>query len=403
MSSLVAILVVALIGAVVAALWAIRRRRELERAIESSLKTLGMEPESSDPSLLIRSIRRLQQSAAESETEAARFRAVVESTALGVIVADERGTIVYANPVGRDVLEGNIGDATARNRLSQLIERVTTTGSPEQLEVDVYTPVRRFIRLRAVPLPSTATWGHAAVVYVRDLSGRRRVEAMRRDFLTNAGHEMKTPLGALAILAEAIGDTDDPETRRRLAERLSSEANRMAQVVDDIVTLADIESLETSFEPVHIDDVISESMSRISVVASEAGVRVELEEEDCSGLVVGNSEQLTSAVLNLLDNAVKYSPPRGDDAVVSLSVDCGDNEVRIEVEDHGIGISAEHLDRVFERFYRVQQGRGRSSGGTGLGLSIVRNVAETHGGSVSVESTPAEGSTFTLRLPSMRR
>ncbi|MGB5431845.1 MAG: ATP-binding protein, partial [Acidimicrobiia bacterium] len=394
MSSLVAILVVALIGAVVAALWAIRRRRELERAIESSLKTLGMEQESGDPSLLIRSIRRLQQSTAESETEAARFRAVVESTALGVIVADERGTIVYANPVGRDVLEGKIGDATARNRLSQLIERVTTTGSPEQLDVDVYTPVRRFIRLRAVPLPSTATWGHAAVVYVRDLSGRRRVEAMRRDFLTNAGHEMKTPLGALAILAETIGDTDDPETRRRLAERLSSEANRMAQVVDDIVTLADIESLETSFEPVHIDDVISEAMSRISVVASEAGVKVELEEEDCSGLVVGNSEQLTSAVLNLLDNAVKYSP-RGDDATVSLSVDCGDDEVRIEVEDHGIGISAEHLDRVFERFYRVQQGRGRSSGGTGLGLSIVRNVAETHGGSVSVESTPAEGSTFT--------
>ncbi|MGB5166855.1 MAG: ATP-binding protein [Acidimicrobiia bacterium] len=402
MSSLVAILVVALIGAVVAALWAIRRRRELERAIESSLKTLGMEQESGDPSLLIRSIRRLQQSTAESETEAARFRAVVESTALGVIVADERGTIVYANPVGRDVLEGKIGDATARNRLSQLIERVTTTGSPEQLDVDVYTPVRRFIRLRAVPLPSTATWGHAAVVYVRDLSGRRRVEAMRRDFLTNAGHEMKTPLGALAILAETIGDTDDPETRRRLAERLSSEANRMAQVVDDIVTLADIESLETSFEPVHIDDVISEAMSRISVVASEAGVKVELEEEDCSGLVVGNSEQLTSAVLNLLDNAVKYSP-RGDDATVSLSVDCGDDEVRIEVEDHGIGISAEHLDRVFERFYRVQQGRGRSSGGTGLGLSIVRNVAETHGGSVSVESTPAEGSTFTVRLPSMRR
>lgn len=176
----------------------------------------------------------------------------------------------------------------------------------------------------------------------------------------------------------------------------------MAQVVDDIVTLADIESLETSFEPVHIDDVISEAMSRISVVASEAGVKVELEEEDCSGLVVGNSEQLTSAVLNLLDNAVKYSP-RGDDATVSLSVDCGDDEVRIEVEDHGIGISAEHLDRVFERFYRVQQGRGRSSGGTGLGLSIVRNVAETHGGSVSVESTPAEGSTFTVRLPSMRR
>ena len=399
MSLSTAALVVALIAAVATALWAVYRRRETEGVLTSALKTLGVESESAEPSRLLGAVRRLQERAEASEIEAGRFRAIVESTDLGVIVADERGTIVYANPVGHNFLEGKIGDATARNRLNQLIERVTSTGSAEQLEVDVYTPVRRFLRLRAVPLPGTATWDHAAVVYVRDLSGRRRVEAMRRDFLTNAGHEMKTPLGALAILAETIGDTDDPETRRRLADRLSSEANRMAQVVDDIVTLADIESLETPFEPVRIERVIDEAPTRVSVVAAESDVGVKVDGSECPAVVVGNSEQLTSAVLNLLDNAVKYSPRGGD---VTVGVRCGDDEVTITVEDHGSGISSEDLDRVFERFYRIQEGRGRSSGGTGLGLSIVRNVAESHGGSVSVESTPAEGSKFTLRFPTAK-
>ena len=399
MSLFATTLVLAVIAAAAVALWANRRRRRLEDVFESASRTLGVEPESGDPSLLVRSIRRLQERATESESEAARFRAVVESTALGVVVADERGTIVYANPVGRGFLEGKLGDATARNRLTQLIERVTTTGSPEQLEVDVYTPARRFVRLRAVPLPGTVTSGHAVAVYVRDLSGRRRVEAMRRDFLTNAGHEMKTPLGALAILAETISDTEDPETRRRLAERLSSEANRLAQVVDDIVTLADIESLETPFDVVRIDAVVDDAVSRVSVVAAEAGVDVEVDGSACSAVVVGNSEQLTSAVSNLLDNAVKYSLRGGD---VAVAVRCDDDEVTITVEDHGSGISSEHLDRVFERFYRIQEGRGRSSGGTGLGLSIVRNVAESHGGLVSVESTPAEGSKFTLRFPTAK-
>ena len=394
-------LAIAFVAAGAFALWADHRRRELEREASAALEIMGAEVHAAEAVGLSRAARRLGEDLAASQTEAARFRAVVESTDLGVIVADERGTIAYANAVGRRVLEGKIGDVTARNRLNQLIQRVTSSGNPEQLEFDVYTPMRRFMRLRAVPLPGAETWGHSAAVYVRDLSGRRRVEAMRRDFLTNAGHEMKTPLGALAILAETLGDTDDPETRQRLVGRLISEANRMAHVVDDIVTLADIESLETPFEPVKIDTVIDEAVSRVSVAAAEAGVEVAVDGEDCSAVVVGNLEQLTSAVVNLVENAIKYSPG-GDGVKVAVSVRCDEDQVVIAVEDYGGGISAEHIDRIFERFYRVERGRGRSSGGTGLGLSIVRNVAEAHGGSVSVESVPAEGSTFTLRLPSSR-
>jgi two-component system sensor histidine kinase SenX3 len=400
-SFLDAILGMAAVMAVGAVYVANRRRRSLERFVDTALKTMGVPQDPDRGDALVRAVRRMEASVNESKTETAHFRAVVESTDLGVIVVDERGAVTYANPAGRRVLDGEVGDATARNRLNQLIQRVTSSGSPEELTVDVYTPVRRFIRLRAVPLPSEPSVGHAVVVYVRDLSGQRRVEAMRRDFLTNAGHELKTPLGALSVLAETIGDADDPGTRRRLAERLRSEAARMARLVDDIVTLAAIESLETPFVPVRIGEVVDEAVERTAVLSAERGVSIEVEDGD-DAVVEGNAEQLTSAVANLLSNALKYSPP-GEGAVVGVSVRVHEAEVSIRVEDHGIGIPSDHVDRIFERFYRVQAARDRSSGGTGLGLSIVRNVAETHGGSVSVESAPAAGSTFTLRLPVTRR
>lgn len=389
-------------AAVVVAAWAVRRRRVLERDVDSALAGVG-DPSGKDRGwALARSLRDLNEHAEQSETEAARFRTVVERTDLGVIVADHSGNVVFANPAGRAALDGKVADAAARNRLTRLIRRVSSTGTAEQQEFDVFTPERRFMRLRAVPLPGEAKWGHAAVVYIQDLSGQRRVEAMRRDFLTNAGHELKTPLGALSVLAETIADTDDASTRQRLADRLRSEANRMAQVVDDIVALAAIESLETPFEPVRIGDVVDDAVARVAVLSSERGVSIEVEEHNLEVEVDGNAEQLTSALANLLDNAVKYSPA-GEGAVVRAAISSDPTEVAIRVEDHGIGISSDHLDRIFERFYRVQAGRGRSSGGTGLGLSIVRNVAETHGGSLSVESTPAEGSTFVFRLPIARR
>jgi two-component system, OmpR family, sensor histidine kinase SenX3 len=397
-----ALLVLGLVAAIVVAAWAVRRRRHLERDVDSALAVVGVRSGPDRGWALARSLSELRERAEESEAETARFRAVIERTDLGVIVADHMGNVVFANPAGRAALDGKVGDATARNRLTRLIRRVSSTGNAEQQEFDVYTPVRRFMRLRAVPLPGGAKWGHAAVVYIRDLSGQRRVEAMRRDFLANAGHEMKTPLGALSILAETIAYTDDSATRQRLADRIRSEANRMAQVVDDIVALAAIESLETPFEPVRIVDVVDEAVARVAVLSNETGVPIEIEDHAAGVVVDGNAEQLTSAVANLLSNAVKYSPVGGG-AVVSATISSDETEVAISIRDHGIGISSDHLDRIFERFYRVQAGRGRSSGGTGLGLSIVRNVAETHGGSVSVESTPAEGSTFTLRLPVARR
>ena len=172
----------------------------------------------------------------------------------------------------------------------------------------------------------------------------------------------------------------------------------MAQVVDDILTLADIESLETPFTSVRIGDVIDDAVARVTAAAADGGVEITVTGTHEDTVVEGNEEQLVSAVANLLDNAVKYSHSNGEPKV-EIEIRASDDQVSIAVRDHGIGISESHLIRVFERFYRVDRGRDRSSGGTGLGLSIVNNVAGTHGGSVAAESVLAEGSVFTMTLP----
>lgn len=374
------------------------RYRRLDRDVDRILGRLEIASTSKVASrALYRGVRGLERRLDDAEQATGRLRAAAERSDTGVVIADERGEVVYANPAAEQVLSSRLGDAVAGTRIVALLQRVQATGREEDLELDLYTPARRIVRLRAVPLVDQDRVT-GAVGYVQDLSDRRRIEAMRRDFLTNAGHEMKTPLGAMSVLAETIADTDDPAVRRRLVERLRLESNRMAQVVDDILTLADIESLETPFVAIDIDSVVDEAVGRVAVAAGNAGVAVVTTGSDTGAVVDGNREQLVSAVSNLLDNAVKYSDRAGE-AVVEIGAELDGDDVSIEVVDTGIGIPPAHLERIFERFYRVDRGRGRSTGSTGLGLSIVRNVARTHGGSVAVASVPTEGSAFTMRLP----
>lgn len=402
MQALTAIAFTVAVLAVAAAWWAALRLRALRREVASALERTAVDSDGDLGYALHTGVRDIVDRAVAAETRAVRLEAAVESTSLGILIVDSAGRIAFANPAARNIFEGESGESAARRRLAGFIDRVRASGEPDELEFDVYTPVRRFMRLRAVPLPADAGWGESAVVYIRDLSGRRRVEAMRRDFVINAGHELKTPIGAMAVLAETIADTDDAQTRQRLAALLQSEANRMARLVDDILALAEIESLDTPFEAVEIGPVVDESVQRVAAAARERGIRIEVSGTEDDSVVEGDRAQLSSAVTNLLENAVKYSLPERD-PVVRVEMETDGDTVEIAVVDHGIGIAAGHLDRVFERFYRVQPGRDRASGGTGLGLSIVRNVAESHGGSVSVESVPAEGSTFTLRLPIVRK
>ena len=400
MTAVAVALVVLLVAAVAAGLLSVVRYRKLRDDVDQL--TQRLDPAGvGDPGVagLTQGVDRLERKAHEAEDRSAALRAAVDGTHLGIIVADDRGVVLLANPAAEQILAGRLGDAVVRGRVLQLVERVTQSGQVEQLEFDLFTPVRRVVRLRAVPFDDV---GPGTIVYIRDLTDQHYVDVVRQDFVTNAGHELKTPLGALSVLAEAITDTDDPDVRRRLAERIATESGRMASVVDDILQLAAAESLEEPHEPVVIADVLRAAAEAEAVSAAEAGISLVGKLPGSDVRVSGSFEQLTSAVVNLLDNAIKYSAVAHDAGTVWYRGWADAERVFLEVEDQGIGISDPHQGRVFERFYRVDRARSRASGGTGLGLSIARHVARTHGGDVSVRSELGRGSTFTIELPALR-
>jgi two-component system sensor histidine kinase SenX3 len=222
---------------------------------------------------------------------------------------------------------------------------------------------------------------------------------VRTDFVANVSHELKTPVGAISVLAETIeGETED-ELVLRLVRRMIIESERMSRTIDELLELSRIEmGGEMLSAPVDLNDVISEAIDRAQPLANRQGVTIAFEKSITDSLINGDHFQLVSAVSNLVDNAVKYSDK---DDLVTVSLTTVDGSVEVQVADQGIGIPMASLDRIFERFYRVDRARSRGTGGTGLGLSIVRHVVTNHGGEVNVRSREGEGSTFILRFPSI--
>ncbi len=313
------------------------------------------------------------------------------------MLVDDAKRVVFANAAAEAFIGARHGEAVAEVRLGELFDAVLVSRKPQQADIDLYTPIRRVLRLRAVPLGNGVP---GVVAYIEDLTQRRQIDAMRRDFVTNVSHELKTPLGALSVLAETLADAEDPTVRRRLAARLSGEAGRMSRLIEDIIGLGELEAGATPPEPVSVDEVIAESVARHALQAKEAGIEVEVAGLGSGAVVAADRRQLTSAVSNLIDNAVKYTAVAGrPDPSVRVEAVVDGSWLVISVEDSGIGISEQHRDRVFERFYRVDRARSRATGGTGLGLAIVRHVAVNLHGSVEVESEEGVGSTFRLRIP----
>ena len=333
--------------------------------------------------------------AGEDPEQRALLQGAFDAAEIGIIIIDQAGLVAFSNNEAQRFIGARHGEAVAEARLREILGEVLASQRPQRQELDLYTPVRRVLGLTAAPLGD----GDGAVVFVDDLTERHRLNEVRRDFVANVGHELKTPLGAMSILAEALEIVDDPGERSRLADRVTSEAQRMSKIIKDLIELARVEAQGAPRRPVSLQAVFDEAVAPVQVAADELGVKLIVEPvPDLS--VAGDHGQLMSAVSNLLDNAVKYTAVadrKGGE--VRLSAEPESGRVHIRVQDQGIGIPASQVERVFERFYRVDRGRSRDTGGTGLGLSIVRHVALNHGGEVSVESEEAVGSTFTLSLP----
>ncbi len=239
------------------------------------------------------------------------------------------------------------------------------------------------------------------VILVFDDSEMRRLDSIRRDFVANISHELKTPIGALSILSEAVlGASDDPEAVTRFATRMQSEASRLTELVQEIINLSrlqDDDPLKRA-QQFSISESIKEAMDQSRLNAEARKVEI-VYNNDVNSLVTGDRDQVTMAIHNLIENAINYSP---DATRVAIAVNEVDGLCEISISDQGIGIPEKDLERIFERFYRVDAARSRITGGTGLGLSIVKHVVTNHGGDISVWSVEGAGSTFTIRLPLLR-
>jgi two-component system sensor histidine kinase SenX3 len=342
--------------------------------------------------------REVERAEAERDVErvlAGRLARALDAVPQGVVVWDEDGAEVTRNAAAAAYVGARHGEALVDSAVRDAL-RAALEGEPSSRDLELFGPPRRVLLVTAVPVPDGDRPG-GAVAVVEDVSERRRLESVRRDFVANISHELKTPVGALGLLAETLGAEDDPEIVRRLAARMTNEAFRVARTIDDLLDLSRIEvEPDVQGEVVAVNVVVGEAVERAAPVSSGRDIAVQVDVPK-RHVVRGDRRQLVSAVTNLLENACKYSDPG---STVSVRSRADGSSVELEVADHGIGIPERDLERVFERFYRVDRARSRETGGTGLGLAIVRHVAVNHGGEVRVRSREGEGSVFTLRLPS---
>ncbi|MCA6093459.1 two-component sensor histidine kinase [Streptomyces sp. SCA3-4] len=326
------------------------------------------------------------------------------------VVLDEADAVVKASSAAYAL--GLVrGGKLAVEPMLQMARDTRRDGEIRQVELDL--PRRGTgrgdalaVSARVAPLGS-----RLVLLLVEDLTEARRIEAVRRDFVANVSHELKTPVGALSLLSEAVMDaSDDPEAVTRFAGRMQVEATRLTNLVQELIDLSRVQNddpLEDA-EPVRVDELVAEAVDRCrhqagtkQITMAAGGTTRRLPDGSTVDLRVwGNRGQLAAALGNLVENAVNYSPARTRVGIAARRVSApGGDLIEIAVTDQGIGISEKDRERVFERFYRVDPARSRATGGTGLGLSIVKHVVASHGGEVSVWSAEGQGSTFTLRLP----
>lgn len=332
----------------------------------------------------------------EIPDEVARILAVLPSAS---IVVDAQGEILRAS--ARSIALGLVSrNAITVGEIARLVAKVANDGEPREQEMRVRRPPlgRELLELR-VRVADLGTGG--ILVLIDDLAEERRVDAVRRDFVANISHELKTPVGALAILAEAVQSaSEDPVQVRHFAERMQLEATRLGHLVQDVIDLSRLQGddpLEHS-EVVDVDELVKRALEDVRTIAADREIDLVVG-PDSDALVYADIGQLQTAVRNLLVNAIAYS---SDGTSVAVSARQVDSIVEIMIKDQGIGIPANDLDRIFERFYRVDPARSRVTGGTGLGLAIVKHVCQNHGGECTVWSEVGVGSTFTLRLPMYR-
>jgi len=337
---------------------------------------------------------------ASSDAERAKLAAVLDQMTDGVLIVDAEGRVQLANPAAERLFGGNpLGRTVAETlRQHQLILAWQRSQSSDEIQIESVevSALRQFLQL--VVIPDRYSRG-GSLLLIQDLTRLRRLETVRRDFISNLSHELRTPLASLKALTETLqeGALDDPPAARRFLDQMQTEVDALTQMVAELLELSRIESGQVALDlrPVAAYDLLSSAAGRMRLQAERAKLNLRV---DCSKdlpKVRADLPRLEQVLVNLIHNAVKFTRPGGD---VVLFAEPDGGAVRFAIRDTGVGIPADDLSRIFERFYKSD--RSRSGGGTGLGLSIARHIVEAHGGKIWAESREGQGSTFYFSIPS---
>jgi two-component system phosphate regulon sensor histidine kinase PhoR len=351
---------------------------------------------------------RLQERLTELGTEKARVEAILHNMADGVLLVDARKKIMLANPaaegmfgidaaevVGKDHLE-----VTHHFQLDEALDQVLRTGQPEVLEIRRARPGEQILEARLAPAGDGAGEPRGVLLVIRDATRSRKLEQMRTEFVANVTHELRTPLTSIRGFAETLleGALEDPETARHFVTIIKRESDQLGNLIEDLLDLSRIESGKWKMhkEPVQLHALATDTVGRLASKAKDLGVDLRIAIPDDLPPVPGDPARLAQVLLNLVDNALKYTHAGG--SVTVSTADAGPF-VSVRVADTGTGIPKADLPRIFERFYRVDKARSRATGGTGLGLSIVKHIVDAHGGTINVVSDVGQGAVFTFTLP----
>ncbi|MDH3234346.1 MAG: ATP-binding protein [Alphaproteobacteria bacterium] len=359
-----------------------------------------------------RTHRRYGERIAALERQAADGERIVEALAVPILIVDDDKRLVNANRAARAI----VGEATAGKALSGVlrdpgvldaVDDILAGSNGAEVELSIVDAVTRHFLAQLLPIRATNGQETAVAIALQDLTAARRIDQTRSDFIANVSHELRTPLSALIGFIETLQGParEDTVARERFLVLMHEQAERMSRLIGDLMSLSRIELNEHS-RPSGQVDVVAAAQTVVQVLqlkAKDKSVGLRLDMPDRPAVVFGDDDEITQIIQNLVDNAIKYS---AEDATVDLTVahtrsTAGDEKIAIRVRDRGDGIEAEHLPRLTERFYRVDPARSRALGGTGLGLAIVKHVVNRHGGHLEIESTPGEGSTFTVMLPAV--
>lgn len=356
--------------------------------------------------LLNTAARQLHDRLETIEEEQERLRTILESMAEGVMVVDADGLVGLVNASFRTIFETpplhagqTVLELVRHADLQEAVDAVLAGTEVVTRELHLSQPREKVLAAHLARIRGgKGRFGVVAVFH--DITKIKRLERVRQEFVANVSHELRTPLTSIQGYTETLlrGALDDPATARGFLEVMQRNAQQLAALVEDILTLSRIESSTAPFEvqPCALGTLAAEAMQLMEGVAAKKRIALDAARPFPEATIMADRGALLQALTNLLDNAIKYTPEGGK---VSLRMGCENGQVWVAVEDTGIGIEPRHLDRIFERFYRVDRYRSRQLGGTGLGLSIVKHIVQAHGGEVTVRSVPRRGSTFTISLP----